>query len=211
MNEDGVTNACNWNDTSGDIRGVDIEEALKRITSNAGFLSCPNGEIADKMKSGEVIAGISGVWDVMNAKEAWGADYGACKLPAYTCAGREVQMASFTGYKMMGVNAYSKNKDWACKLADWMTNEENQKIRFTERNQGPSNINAAASPDIKKVAAIQAVIDQSKYGTLRRVGNSYWDACKSFADTILSGNTGGLSEQELMDVLVDGITASTVK
>lgn len=52
------------------------------------------------MKSGEVIAGISGVWDVMNAKEAWGADYGACKLPAYTCAGREVQMASFTGYKM---------------------------------------------------------------------------------------------------------------
>ena len=211
LNEDGVTNACNWNDTSGDIRGVDIEEALKRITSNAGFLSCPNGEIADKMKSGEVIAGISGVWDVMNAKEAWGADYGACKLPAYTCAGREVQMASFTGYKMMGVNAYSKNKDWACKLADWMTNEENQKIRFTERNQGPSNINAAASPDIKKVAAIQAVIDQSKYGTLQRVGNSYWDACKSFADTILSGNTGGLSEQELMDVLVDGITASTVK
>ena len=80
------------------------------------------------MKSGEVIAGISGVWDVMNAKEAWGADYGACKLPAYTCAGREVQRASFTGYKMMGVNAYSKNKDWACKLADWMTNEENQKI-----------------------------------------------------------------------------------
>ena len=211
LNEDGVTNTCNWNDTSGDIRGVDIEEALKRITSNAGFLSCPNGEIADKMKSGEVIAGISGVWDVMNAKEAWGADYGACKLPAYTCAGREVQMASFTGYKMMGVNAYSKNKDWACKLADWMTNEENQKIRFTERNQGPSNINAAASPDIKKVAAIQAVIDQSKYGTLQRVGNSYWDACKSFADTILSGNTGGLSEQELMDVLVDGITASTVK
>ena len=69
LNEDGVTNACNWNDTSGDIRGVDIEEALKRITSNAGFLSCPNGEIADKMKSGEVIAGISGVWDVMNAKQ----------------------------------------------------------------------------------------------------------------------------------------------
>ena len=92
-----------------------------------------------------------------------------------------------------------------------VVNEENQKIRFTERNQGPSNINAAASPDIKKVAAIQAVIDQSKYGTLQRVGNSYWDACKSFADTILSGNTGGLSEQELMDVLVDGITASTVK
>ena len=68
MNEDGVTNACNWNDTSGDIRGVDIEEALKGL-HQMPVLSCPNGEIADKMKSGEVIAGISGVWDVMNAKK----------------------------------------------------------------------------------------------------------------------------------------------
>ena len=44
---------------------------------------------------------------------------GAVKLPTYTCAGQQIQMASFTGYKMMGVNAYSKHKDWALKLADW--------------------------------------------------------------------------------------------
>ena len=48
-------------------------------------------------------------------------------------------MSSFTGYKMMGVNAYSKYPEWAAKLADWLTNEENQTIRFEERNQGPSN------------------------------------------------------------------------
>ena len=58
-----------------------------------------------------------------------------------------VQMASFTGYKMMGVNAYSKHKDWALKLADWFTNEENQMLRLEERDQGPSNKNAAASPN----------------------------------------------------------------
>ena len=44
-------------------------------------------------------------------------------------------MSSFTGYKMMGVNAYSKYPEWAAKLADWLTNEENQTIRFEERNQ----------------------------------------------------------------------------
>ena len=52
---------------------------------------------------------------------------------------------------------------------------------------------------------------QSQYGTLQRVGNSYWDACKKFANTVLSGNNGGLSDQEVMDTLVNEITASAVK
>ena len=55
----------------------------------------------------------------------------------------------------MGVNAYSKYPEWAAKLADWLTNEENQTIRFEERNQGPSNTNAAASDAVKQVPAIQ--------------------------------------------------------
>lgn len=112
---------------------------------------------------------------------------------------------------MMGVNAYSQNKEWACKLADWMTNQENQELRFTERNQGPSNSQAASSEEIKKVAAIQAIITQSQYGTLQRVGNSYWDACTKFANTVLSGSNSGLSDQEVMDSFVSEITASTVK
>ena len=188
-----------------------IKQALSDIVSNPGFANMPNGDIATEIKNGNVIAGISGVWDVMNVKEAWGDDYGACKLPTYTVSGKEVQMASFTGYKMMGVNAYSQNKEWACKLADWMTNQENQELRFTERNQGPSNSQAASSEEIKKVAAIQAIITQSQYGTLQRVGNSYWDACTKFANTVLSGSNSGLSDQEVMDSFVSEITASTVK
>ena len=208
---DGITNECNWNSQTGDITGVAIKQALDSIAANPGFVSMPNGDIAEHIKSGDVIAGISGVWDVMNVKEAWGENYGACKLPTYTVAGKEVQMSSFTGYKMMGVNAYSKNKEWACRLADWLTNQQNQELRFKERNQGPSNSKASESGEIKKVAAIQAIIAQSQYGTLQRVGNSYWDACKKFANTVLSGNNGGLSDQEVMDTLVNEITASAVK
>lgn len=208
---DGITNECNWNSQTGDITGAAIKQALNSIAANPGFVSMPNGDIAEHIKSGDVIAGISGVWDVMNVKEAWGENYGACKLPTYTVAGKEVQMSSFTGYKMMGVNSYSKNKEWACRLADWLTNQQNQELRFKEKNQGPSNSKAAESEEIKKVAAIQAIIAQSQYGTLQRVGNSYWDACKKFANTVLSGNNGGLSDQEVMDTLVNEITASAVK
>lgn len=211
INADGVTNYCNWNSTAGSIKGVDIAQGLLNIVSNPGFLSAPNGSFVDDIKSGNVIAGISGVWDAVKIKNIWGDDYGACKLPTYTCGDKQVQMSSFTGYKMMGVNSYTKHPEWAHKLAEWITNEENQTLRFVDMNQGPSNIKAAASEAVKKVPAIIAVIDQSQYGTLQRVGNNYWTACSNFAKTILSGNPSNVTLQELMDTLVSEITASTVQ
>ena len=188
INDDGVTNYCNWNSTENAIKGVDVAEAMLVIASHPGFKAQGDTGFVADAQSGEAIAGISGVWNAVAIKEAWGEDYGACKLPTYTCAGQQIQMSSFKGYKMMGVNAYSKHPEWAHKLAEWMTNEENQTLRFVERSQGPSNKNAAASEEVKKVPAITAVIEQSQYGTLQRVGNSYWNACTSFADTLIAGN-----------------------
>ena len=51
---------------------------------------------------------------------------------------------------------------------------------------------------------------QGQYGNLQRVGNSYWDACTDFANTILNGNPEGKDWQEIMDTLVNKITASVV-
>lgn len=211
VNDDGVTNYCNWNATEGDIKGIDIAQAILNITSSPAFVNEEDGDFVAGIQNGSVAAGISGVWNAVTVKEAWGSDYGAVKLPTYTVAGQQVQMASFTGYKMMGVNAYSKHPEWAAKLADWFTNEENQTLRFEQRAQGPSNSNAAASDAVKQVPAIQAVIAQSQYGKLQRVGNSYWDACTAFADTMAAGNPSGQDLQEIMDTLVDGITASAAQ
>ena len=59
----------------------------------------------------------SGVWNAVAVQEAWGEDMGAARLPSYSCAGQQVQMASFSGYKLLGVNAYSKQREWAARLA----------------------------------------------------------------------------------------------
>ena len=120
-------------------------------------------------------------------------------------------MSSFTGYKMMGVNYYSENREWAAKLAEWLTNEENQTIRFEQRDQGPSNKNAAASDAIMNVPAIQAVIEQSKYGNLQRVGNNFWEPSGEFGKIMGEGNPSGADLQELLDAMVAGITKSTVE
>lgn len=211
INDDGVTNHCNWNATEGSIKGVDIGQALLNIATHPGFVAQADGLFIEGVRDGTCIAGISGVWNAVAVEEAWGNNYRACKLPTYTCNGQQIQMSSFKGYKMFGVNAYSEHLAWAHKLADWITNEENQILRFEERSQGPANTVAAASDAVGKVPAIAAVIEQSQYGVLQRVGNSYWDACTSFADTIAAGNPDNMPMQDLMDRLVKGITASVVQ
>ena len=85
-----------------------------------------------------------------------GNNYAATKLPTYTVAGQQVQMSCYFGYKMLGVNPYSKNLDWAHKLAAYISNEENQKLRFEIRGQGPSNINASKDDEIMQSQAVQS-------------------------------------------------------
>ena len=211
INDDGVNNHCNWNTTEGSIKGTDIAQSLLNISASPAFANAGDSDFLAGAQDGSVIAGVSGVWNEVEVRKAWGDNYGAVKLPTFTCAGQQVQMASFKGYKMMGVNYYSKHKEWALKLADWFTNEENQNLRFVERSQGPSNKNAAASDAVNKVPAIQAVIAQSEFGVLQRVGNSYWDAMTEFGATMAAGNPSGMDLQEIMDTLVADITASSVQ
>ena len=206
LNEDGITNYCNWNTTEGDITGIDVTKALINIISSPGFVSQPDGSWTAQAEKDEVIAAVSGVWNAMAVRNAWGDDYGACKLPTYTCDGKQIQMASFTGYKMIGVNYYSKNKEWAYKLAEWITNEQNQTLRFVEQNQGPSNKVAASSDAVSKVPAITAVIEQSAYGTLQRVGNNFWTPCTEFVDTLVGGEYDRSRLQDMLDKMVKGIT-----
>ena len=206
LNDDGITNYCDWNSTEGDITGVDVTKALINIISSPGFVSQPDGSWTAQAQKDEVIAAVSGVWNAMAVRNAWGDDYGACKLPTYTCDGKQIQMASFTGYKMIGVNYYSKNKEWAYKLAQWITNEQNQTLRFVEQNQGPANKVAAASDEVSKVPAITAVIEQSQYGTLQRVGNNFWTPCTEFVDTLIGGEYDTSRLQDMLDKMVKGIT-----
>lgn len=211
INGDGVTNYCSWNSTEGAIKGTDVAQSILDFTASPAFSCNSDTDFISRVQDGSIIAGVSGTWNATQIKDEWGEDYGAVKLPTFTCAGKQVQMASFTGYKMMGVNAYSPHKDWALKLADWLTNEENQSLRFAKKNQVPSNINAAASDAAAQIPAVQAILDQSHYGNLQRVGAKYWDACTEFANIMIAGNPNNMDLQELMDNLAKGITASTAE
>lgn len=211
LNDDGISNYCNWNAADTPIKGVDIAGAMLAIAANPGFLNTDDNGFVAGVSDGSVAAGISGVWNAQALEAVWGDNYGAVKLPTYTCAGQQLQMASFSGYKMVGVNAYSKHTDWALKLADWITNEQNQQLRFEERQQGPANINAANSEAIQKSEAIQAVFAQAQYSSLQRVGGKYWDPVQEFGVEMANVNPSGKDLQLILDDMVEEITESNAK
>lgn len=211
LNEDGVTNSCEWNSTASSIKGTDVAQGMLAIGNHAGFISLDDEGFVNGVNAGTVIAGVNGVWNAQKIKEAWGDNFGAVKLPAYTANGNEVQMASFAGYKFVGVNSYSKNLEWAHKLADWVTNEENQTKRFEERGLGPSNTNSANSPAVMASPAIQALIDQSEFASLQRIGSGYWSPVQAFGEKMAAGNPGGEDLQKILDTLVDEVTALVSK
>lgn len=207
LNDDGITNYCTWNQTDGEIRGTDVARAMLRIAENPGFSSRTDEEFLDGVKDGSVVAGISGVWNAVAIEEAWGKNAGAAKLPTYSCGGSQVQMASFSGCKLIGVNAYSEHPKWAARLAEWITNEENQRLRFEMRGQGPSNLTVADSEEIMGSPAIAALLEQSEFSQLQRIGGKFWDPVSKFAENMAAGNPSGQNLQEQLDEMVEGICA----
>lgn len=198
--DDGVNTVCNWNEAP----GADVTQAVIDICKNPGFIALKDEEFTGKLKDGTLVAGVNGTWRANDAAEVWGDNYAACKLPTYTLNGEQVQMASFSGFKLIGVNRHSKNVGWAMMLADYVTNEENETLRFEMRGQGPSNLKAlenAASP------ALSAVVAQSEFASLQRVGNNFWTPAESLGSILAKGNAEGKDTQALVDEAVAGITA----
>lgn len=208
LSEDGVTNICNWNATDAPIPGVKVVETLLAVTAHPGFVEADSDPFVAGVKDGSIVAGVSGTWNANVAAEVWGDDYAAAKLPTYTVDGQQVQMASFAGYKLVGVNAYSQNVGDAMDFAAFMTNEQSQTLRFQLRGQGPSNMNAAASEAVQANPAIAALAEQSAFAHVQRVGQSYWDAAASLGKILVNGNPDGIDHQTLLDNCVAGITAA---
>ena len=205
MTEDGLGNECNWNATDTKIKGIDVAQAMLSIAGHKGFLSCGDEAFTNGVADGSIIAGVNGTWNATKVETAWGEHYAAAKLPEYTVAGQKVQMCSFAGYKLAGVNAFTQNPKWAMLFAEWITNEENQMKRFEMRGEGPSNVKAAASSVVQKAPAIAALGEQAEYGYLQNVAETFWSPSYIFGTIIAAENPDGRDLQQLLDEMTKEI------
>ena len=198
--DDGINTVCNWNEAP----GADVTQAILDMSAQSAFKSGADADIVSGIKDGSCCAAISGTWNAKTAQDTWGDNYAATKLPTYTLNGEQVQMASFSGFKLIGVNPHSSNVGAAMLLADYVTNEENETLRFQQRAQGPSNTNALAAASSP---ALTAVVAQSEYANLQRVGGNYWASAETLGQICVNGNPDVKDPQTLIEDAVAGITA----
>ncbi|MBR2343711.1 MAG: extracellular solute-binding protein [Clostridia bacterium] len=172
----------------------------------AGFTPTAEGTV-------EVAAGVSGTWNAQSIEGLLGDNMGVAKLPTVEIDGEEKQLTTYMGCKLIGVNGYSQNKAEAHKLAQWLTNEQNQLKRFETRGFGPSNKNVAASDAVANDPVISAVMDQAAFSRAQKsVPGNYWTPMGALITPFIARKEAGtLADytdaelQELLDALVEQI------
>ncbi len=188
---------CDFNNE----KGVAAGEAVKKFCQHPAFITGEDAILTGGIGS-TIAAGVSGTWTAEAIKEKLGANYAAVKLPTFTLNGEQVQMKSFAGYKLMGVNTATKHPKEAMKLAEYLTNEENQLMRFEKRAMGPSNTKAASNEKVKANAALAALAEQNKYGVSQaNVLNSTWDPLEAFG-TAMETKDHSKTVKQYLDIMV---------
>ncbi|MBR1700719.1 MAG: extracellular solute-binding protein [Lachnospiraceae bacterium] len=201
--EDGKHNSCDWNRTDGKYKGTDVAQAMLDIAAQDAFLNTNDDGLKEGIANGQVIAGVNGSWNAEYVKSQWGDDYRAVKLPTYTLKGEQVQMGSFSGYKMVGVNANSANTKWASAFAAYITNEENQLKRFQVTGETPSNVQAAQAQEVQAAPAAVALAEQAPYSVRQLIAGPFWTPATVFGTMMAAGNPDGRDLQQVLDELVE--------
>lgn len=193
----------NFNNENGVIAG----EAIKAFTAHEAFLTGDDAILNAGFQEKTLAAGVSGTWNAESIKKALGDNYAAAKLPSFTTPNGLVQMSSFAGYKLVGVNSQTAFPEEAMDLADFLTSEENQALAFAEKGYGPSNLKVAESDAVKSNVALAALASQSSYAVSQNdVLGGYWAPAEAFG-TVMEAKDYSKSVKELLDEMVAQIEA----
>jgi arabinogalactan oligomer / maltooligosaccharide transport system substrate-binding protein len=183
--------------------GVAVGEAIRKFTANSAFMTGDDTVLTAEFGN-SIAAGVSGTWNAGVIEEALGENYAATKLPEFTVDGKAVQMASFGGYKMLGVKSSTKFPVQAMDLAEFLTNETSQVKRFEVRGAGPSNIKAGESEIVLANKALAALAEQALYAkSEKNVTGSYWSPAEAFGTEMENKNTADM--KSLLDKMVEQI------
>ena len=173
--EDGVQQFNDYDEE----KVVDALEAFSKLFND--YKDIFQSDNVDKTGSGfaqnprSVAAGIDGSWNAATLKATLGDDYGAVKLPTINIKGTDTQIISMNGYKLLGVNDYSKFPEAAHVLANYLADEACQQKRAEELSWSPSNKAVAATDVVASNLGTVACLDQANYSLPQvNIADTFW-------------------------------------
>ena len=194
-------------DNEGNLTACNVdyasENGLKALKSMIALASSPafvNGSSISNATN--VAAIVDGTWDSEAAKELFGDNYAAAKLP--TVDG--YQMSGFGGFKMLGVKPQEDEaKLAACDaLAAWLSSGDVQLARYEALGWGPSNLAAQQSDAVKADVALSALADQLQYTIPQgQYPGDYWSLATGLGDNIIGHKYDGADDEALMTALTE--------
>lgn len=201
---------CDFNNESGKKVGEYLIDLAGKETKFGGKAKDP--DVKSGFTEGTIAAAISGAWNAKDIKDALGENFAATKLPTFKLDGKDTQLGGMANFKLIGVNAETKAPLDAMALAEWLTNEDNQKVRFEERSFAPTNKNLASNTELlNSNIAVGALTQQAQYATVQtsisQVSN-YWTPAQSFGEEVMNGGCTKDNLQERLDAMVEGILAT---
>lgn len=201
--------SCDFNNENGFKVGKYLIELAKNNKFGNNF---DDGLVTAGFDDGSLAAAISGTWNASAIETALGDNYATAKLPTFKLDGKDVQMGGMANFKLVGVNAETKQPLEAMALAEWLTSEENQMTRFNERSFAPTNKKLANdTAALSSNLAVSALAQQAQFATVQtsipQMGN-YWKPAEAFGQDIIAGTVTEANLQSKLDLYVESILAS---
>ncbi len=192
---DGNLIACNADYAS--------ENGLKALKSMIKLAKSPAFQNGSSISNATNVAAIvDGTWDSEAAKELFGDNYAAAKLP--TVDG--YQLSGFGGFKLLGVKPQEdEDKLAACDaLAAWLASGDVQLARFEAVGWGPSNLAAQQSEAVKSNEALAALGEQLAFTIPQgQYPGDYWSLATGLGDRIIGKEFDDADDDTLMGVLTE--------
>ena len=190
--------------------GLEVMKSIRHYIGRDGLVAQTDDSkiiaafTPDRNGKRECAAAVSGTWNAAAIRELLGDDFGVCILPTVRIGGEDTRLSGFMGYKLMGVNGYSKNKGEAAKLAAYLTNEENQLKRFRTRGLGPTNKKVASMPEVMNDPGISTVLEQAAYNRSQKdVPSAFWTPMASLITPLITAKAEGktVTDKQLQEYL----------
>lgn len=157
--------------------------------SSLGVDNIPSGFVSTEKRKSTCGAGIDGTWNSAADKEALGDNFGAAKLPTIEVNGKDKQIVSLYGYKMIGVNSASKYPRTSQILAYYLASEECQKQRVEQLGWDPTNKNVIDSDVVKNDPALSALVEQSQHAVPQVSIGKIWDPLALLGNKLIAEET----------------------
>lgn len=187
-------------------KGLQAGNFIREFTSSKAFIGGDDAVLQAGMGD-TIAAGVSGTWNAGAMQEQLGDNYAATKLPTMNLEGTDTQMSSFGGYKLIGVKTSTKHPEEAMMLAEFLTSEESQVMRFEVRELGPSNIKAASNEKVLENVALAALAEQSEFAASQQnVMGGFWSPAEAFGTAMVDQSNEDM--QTLLDQMVEQIQAT---